>query len=290
MEAKFYDFIDDFYNVAYTFLLQHEAENNLPLAILISLKKSISQYGEEKPLLFSLIDNNKLELITLRTPPHDLIIAYTDNLETITILVDELYKRKEQLPGVLSFKAGADKFAKLWCEKNSLKCTLFRRERVYQLEHVSEDCIGSRLFSVATKIHKALILQWVGEMMEEAIIDAKQDDVKRTKKSYADEIEENKSSFYILFDNNEPVSMARKAGKTPNGNFVNFVYTPPSLRRKGYATECVAKLSKQLLEEGNKYCFLFTDLSNPTSNSIYQKIGYRPVIDENHYKFIKNKK
>lgn len=55
---------------------------------------------------------------------------------------------------------------------------------------------------------------------------------------------------------------------------------------KQYATECVAKLSKLLLKEGNKYCFLFTDLSNPTSNSIYQKIGYHPVIDENHYRFI----
>ncbi|NVM19316.1 MAG: hypothetical protein HWN80_16540 [Candidatus Lokiarchaeota archaeon] len=62
--------------------------------------------------------------------------------------------------------------------------------------------------------------------------------------------------------------------------------TPPSLRRIGYTTECVAILSKLLLEEGNKYCFLFTDFSNSTSNSIYQKIGYRPVIDENHYKFL----
>ena len=84
-----------------------------------------------------------------------------------------------------------------------------------------------------------------------------------------------------------PLSMVRKAGKTPNGNFINFVYTPPHLRRNGYATEVVANISKMLLEEGNKYCFLFTDLSHPTSNSIYQKVGYRPVIDMNHYKFKK---
>lgn len=80
--------------------------------------------------------------------------------------------------------------------------------------------------------------------------------------------------------------MVRKAGKTPNGNLVNFVYTPPHLRRRGYATECVAHLSKRLLEEGNKFCFLFTDLSNLISNSIYQKIGYRPIIDVDQYKFL----
>jgi len=80
--------------------------------------------------------------------------------------------------------------------------------------------------------------------------------------------------------------MAQKAGKTPNGNSVNFVYTPPELRRRGYATECVAKLSKYLLEEGNKFCFLFTDLIDPISNSIYQKVGYRSVIDVDEFQFV----
>jgi len=288
MEAKFYENVDEFYNVAYPFLLKHEAENNLPLAILISLKKNKNNYQEEKPLLFSYINNKELELIAIRTPSHALLIAYTDNLEGISVLVDELFKRKEKLPGVLSFKEAADTFANLWCEKKSLKCNLFRKERVYKLEQVSEDTLGARHFSVASKTHQKLVLQLVGEMMKEALVDVTEDDIEQTKKTYTKEFKENKSSFYLLFDNNEPVSMVRKAGKTPNGNFVNYVYTPPSLRRKGYATECVAKLSKLLLEEGNKYCFLFTDLSNPTSNSIYQKIGYRPVIDENHYKFLEN--
>ena len=288
MEAKFYESIDDFYNIAYPYLLKHEIENNLPLAILISLKKNRNQYGNEEPLMFSLRDNKDMELIALRTPPHDLIIDYTDNFNVIKLLVNELYKRKEKLPGVLSFKEAADMFAKLWCEKNTLKCKLYRKERVYKLERVSEGCLGDRAFSVASKNHQALILQWVGEMMKEAEEGVTNDYVEQTKKGFAKELELDKSSFYLLFDNTEPVSMVRKAGKTPNGNFINFVYTPPSLRRKGYATECVAQLSKQLLEEGNKYCCLFTDLNNPTSNSIYQKIGYRPVIDENHYKFLDN--
>jgi len=286
MEAKFYENVEEFYNVAYPFLLKHEAENNLPLAILISLKKSKNYYEEEKPLLFSLINNKELELIALRTPPHDLLISYTDNLEHINALVDELFKRKEKLPGVLSFKEAADTFANLWCEKNSLKCNLFRKERVFKLERVSKVCLGDRHFSVASKAHQTLVLKWVEEMMREALIDVTDEVIDQSKKTFAKEFEENRSSFYLLFDDSEPISMVRKAGKTPNGNFVNYVYTPLSLRRKGYATECVAKLSKKLLEEGNKYCFLFTDLSNPTSNSIYQKIGYRPVIDENHYKFL----
>ncbi|MFX1288107.1 MAG: GNAT family N-acetyltransferase [Promethearchaeota archaeon] len=288
METKFYDNIDEFYDIASPYLLTREAENNLPLAILISLKKNKDHYDLEETLLISLKGNKKLKLIALRTPPNDLLIAYTDNLEAIKILADELFKRKEKLPGVLSFKEAADIFAQLWCEKNSLKCNLFRRERVYQLERVSKDCLGNRLLLNATKIHQEIVLQWAGEMMKEALKDVTSDEIERTIKIYRKEFEGNESNFFILFDKNEPVSIARRAGKTPNGNFVNFVYTPPSLRRNGYATECVAKLSNLLLEEGNKYCFLFTDLNNPTSNSIYQKIGYIPVIDENHYKFLDN--
>lgn len=60
---------------------------------------------------------------------------------------------------------------------------------------------------------------------------------------------------------------------------------PPEQRGLGYARACVAGLSQQLLDRGFKYCFLFTDLRNPTSNHIYQQIGYRQVSDVNTYYF-----
>ena len=81
-----------------------------------------------------------------------------------------------------------------------------------------------------------------------------------------------------------PVSMAGFGGPTPNGNRVGPVYTPPELRGRGYATACVAELTARLLNE-KRFVFLYTDLANPTSNSIYQKIGYRPVCDVDQYRF-----
>jgi predicted GNAT family acetyltransferase len=44
-------------------------------------------------------------------------------------------------------------------------------------------------------------------------------------------------------------------------------------------------LTQQLLDGGRRFCFLFTDLANPTSNSIYQRIGYRPVSDVDLWSF-----
>jgi predicted GNAT family acetyltransferase len=63
------------------------------------------------------------------------------------------------------------------------------------------------------------------------------------------------------------------------------VYTPPELRRRGYASALVAALSRRLLDEGRRFCFLYTDLANPTSNHIYREIGYEEVCPATSYRF-----
>lgn len=83
----------------------------------------------------------------------------------------------------------------------------------------------------------------------------------------------------FIWDDDGPVSMAAWTGKTPNGVRVNFVYTPPAFRGRGYATSCVGALSQRLLDQGNAYGCLYTDMANPTSNAIYRRLGYRPVCD-----------
>jgi predicted GNAT family acetyltransferase len=62
------------------------------------------------------------------------------------------------------------------------------------------------------------------------------------------------------------------------------VYTPPELRGRGYASALTAALTEQLLQR-RRFCYLYTDLANPTSNSIYRRIGYRPVTDITLWRF-----
>ena len=85
-----------------------------------------------------------------------------------------------------------------------------------------------------------------------------------------------------LWQTDRPVSMAVARGSTPNGIRVGGVYTPPEHRRRGFASACVAALSQELLEGGRRFCFLFTDARNATSNHIYRAIGYQQVseVDE----------
>jgi uncharacterized protein len=56
--------------------------------------------------------------------------------------------------------------------------------------------------------------------------------------------------------------------------------------RRRYASALVAALSQHHLDAGKRFCFLFTDLANPTANHIYQAIGYEPVVDLAELRFV----
>jgi hypothetical protein len=92
--------------------------------------------------------------------------------------------------------------------------------------------------------------------------------------------------LYLWEVNGDPRSMAGHSGPTPHGMRVFPVYTPPEERRRGYAGALVAALSQRLLDEGREFCFLFTDLANPTSNHVYQEIGYEPVCDVTQWRVV----
>jgi predicted GNAT family acetyltransferase len=84
---------------------------------------------------------------------------------------------------------------------------------------------------------------------------------------------------YHFWEDPRPVSIAGRTGRTPTGVRINAVYTPPEFRGRGYASNLVAKLTQKLFDEGRKFCFLYTDAANPTSNKIYEAIGYEFVCE-----------
>jgi len=81
------------------------------------------------------------------------------------------------------------------------------------------------------------------------------------------------------------LSMATVERDTAHGIAISWVYTPSHLRKRGYATACVAALTQRMLDSGKHFCCLYTDLANPTSNSIYEKIGYQPICDVQDWLF-----
>ncbi|MER6110193.1 GNAT family N-acetyltransferase [Streptomyces hirsutus] len=66
---------------------------------------------------------------------------------------------------------------------------------------------------------------------------------------------------------------------------VDIVYTPAHLRGHGYAGAVTAEVSRAALAAGAREVVLFADLSNPTSNALYQRLGYRTLTDWAGYDF-----
>lgn len=92
-----------------------------------------------------------------------------------------------------------------------------------------------------------------------------------------------------IWDLKAPVSIAAVDRPTRNGIAIHTVYTPPEHRNQGYATSSVLVLTQKMLTDRYSFCCLYTDLSNPTSNSIYTKIGYVRVGDALAFDFQSNR-
>ena len=277
MEIYHFNQPQQFYERVKNYLLQHEADHNLILGTIDNLIRYPERFTEQPYLV---VVDNPILAVALRTPPRKLILSKAVNTEAIALIAQDIYSRSQSLPGVIAPATEAKIFAQMWQVLSGQSYKIGMQERIYQLESVQPIPKVSGYLRRATECDRKLLISWCKAFTKEALCDrAVVDDSDRMIDRYLTE-----SSLY-LWQDNIPVSMAGFSGTTPNGTRINLVYTPPEYRRKGYATSCVAALSQTLLDGGRKYCFLFTDLANPTSNHIYQTIGYQPVCDLNNYWF-----
>ena len=91
--------------------------------------------------------------------------------------------------------------------------------------------------------------------------------------------------IHLWHDGGAPVAVAAVSAPAVGVARVGPVYTPSGLRRRGYGAAVTAEATSAALTGGAEHVALYTDLANPTSNSIYQAIGYRPDHDAEERSF-----
>jgi hypothetical protein len=156
-------------------------------------------------------------------------------------------------------------------------------ERIFRIDRVIAPRPVPGAMRLASESDRALLADWLGAFNLEAL--AQRPDPAAMDQFAARWIARQGRAMYLWVDGGQPVAMVGVSGETPNGIRVAPVYTPPALRGRGYASALTATVTQAHLDAGKRYCFLFTDLANPTSNHIYQAIGYRPVADVADYRF-----
>jgi predicted GNAT family acetyltransferase len=157
------------------------------------------------------------------------------------------------------------------------------RQGIYALEEVQPPSAVPGSARVATADDRELALRWWIAFGEEVLHEGGPGR-DRAEATLDHRLSSPAAGILLWEDRGAPVSLVAWGGPTPNGIRIGPVYTPPELRGRGYATALSAELSQRLLdgrlfEGGRRFCFLYTDLANPTSNAIYERIGYRRVAE-----------
>ena len=271
---------DEFDRLAFDFLAAREAEHNLLFGITAGVRAG--EYAE--PAYFAVVrDGERVVATALRTPPFNLILSEIDDGDAIPLIATEAAALWPDLPGVLGPKAHASRFAHLWEVRTGRVATLHTAERAFRLTKVTPPRPVGGHMRLAELDDRSLVTEWLVAFGVEAL--RQPPDLARME-AYADRlIARLGGRAMYLWDDGGPVSMTLASAVTPHGSRVGAVYTPPELRGRGYASALVAAVSQAQLDAGRRFCFLFTDLANPTSNKIYRDIGYEPVCDVDEYRF-----
>jgi ribosomal protein S18 acetylase RimI-like enzyme len=251
------------------FLLRNEAVNNLAFRILGRFADGTCPVPPDVYLAAAFASDAPDAAIVgaaMRTPPFNLCLAYP-GAEAVDALVDDACAFGP-VPGVIGETAEARAFAARWSAVQSGRHRRIIALRVHALTRVNITP-GPGTLRAVSAAEAALVSSWVGGFHAEATPGDPPPPGLLT----------DLNGFYLWVVDGAPVTLVRGLPSTPHAAVINTVYTPPEHRRRGHATSAVAAISAELLAAGRAACVLFTDAANPTSNAIYQRIGYRPVAD-----------
>lgn len=284
MPIEYFSDAAAFARQAQPFLLEHEAENSLAFGIVDRLaNKGITPAAP--PLLALLRDYEEITAAAVMTPPRNIVLPVM-NLAAAGQLARTLFADGIAIPGAIGPHQVAEAFAAAWCALSGQRAEVTMRERVYELTAVIPPRAVSGHFRWAALADRTLLVEWGMAFDHEALGTPEPD--RAEFEAWADEIiiRSDYRGLGVWEDEGRVVSYAGFGGRTPHGIRVAPVYTPPELRGRGYASACTAALSQALLDSGHQRCFLNTDLANPTSNKIYQAIGYCPIGDALELRFV----
>jgi len=262
----------DFLKAAGPHLEQAEAENNLVLGIAADLAAHPGS-AKTPPFLAFIEEDGGFAGAAVMTPARPLVISRTGACG-IAELVDHLAASGISPTGVNGHAGTARMFAGLWASRIGAAAVPGMETRIYELVKVSPPAPVPGRLRAAAAADESLVARWRREFIDDVHLDA---ETEARAREAAHKLVADRRQF--IWEDGVPRCMAIWNRPTAHGACISGVYTPPEFRRKGYASACTAALSQVLLDSGRRFACLFTDQSNPTSNDIYMKIGYRPVTD-----------
>jgi GNAT superfamily N-acetyltransferase len=211
------------------------------------------------------------------SPPWPLLVSRMPR-QAIEALVDQLATTTLTLAAVNGLEPEPESFAELWRQRTGRAVGRRNAQRLYQLGELRPP-VGIR---GAVRVAQARDLEQLGTWMAGFSVETRSPAVE-SRAHVARLIEQRQ--LFVWDDQGGALSMAALRGPVAGVVRVSAVYTPPPHRRRGYASALVAAITRRALDQDAQACVLYTDADNPTSNAIYQAIGYRPRYEAAIYTF-----
>jgi predicted GNAT family acetyltransferase len=275
MKVERFDEAAAFRSQALPYLLENEAVNNLILGVSRTATGDTAYHEDFRGYVVR--HHGRPVAAAVQTPPYNLILSAAETPEAVGALAGTV----GSLPGVIGVTPWVDHFVAARPEK--ARRTM--RQGVFALAEVVAVRPGVGDSRPASPSERDLLIAWQIAFQEEAIGESTPETAERI---IDHRLEGPADSFglWVHEVDGTVVSMSGHTGPTAHGIRIGPVYTPPEHRGNGYASRLVAAESQWLLDGGRRFCFLYTDLSNLTSNSIYRRIGYRQVAESAEYSFL----
>jgi predicted GNAT family acetyltransferase len=258
-----------------------EPELNLMLGIACRIRDGWRP--DRGALLATLEREGRAVAAVLRTPPHGFAVA--DNApHAATDLARAIAAsgRHHDARGVIATRSCADEFARAWADATGRTAQLEMAQRILTLSCVATPPAPGGRFRRAIGSDAAVIGPWLYAFMHEAM-PHEASDRDATIELAKSRIEH--GAFYVWETDAGTASMAQLVRATPHTITLTSVYTPPPLRGRGYASACVAAASQVALDSGKRWACLYSDASNPTSNAMYERVGYREICESQQWRF-----
>ncbi len=185
-----------------------------------------------------------------------------------------------KLCGVIGPIDNTTDFAKLW---SGTQYSIDMHQGIYEATHIMTPKLSGEHLVKASDEHTEVCLSFIKGFVTDCF--PKENEVSERAREIVERNIAAGRMYLLLNSDSEPVSIAANVRESKNASTISLIYTPPEYRSRGYGSKVTALLSDLILKDNKLMCNLFTDLRNPTSNSIYQKIGYKKIGEGLHISF-----
>ncbi|BBY15843.1 GNAT family N-acetyltransferase [Mycolicibacterium litorale] len=274
MRLRFHSDVEDFASSAVPWYARRPLVHTVELTLL---REGVP--SDEVPLLMTVWDGAGAgaELLgaAIRTPPLPLLCGGLSTAPTGEV-VGDMVAAGLTLPGARGPRGATEPFARQWCDATGAVPTPTSAERLYRLGTLTAPSGVPGGHRVARKADEPVLVKYQCEFAAEAF--GHVPDPARAAASLTAAAEA--GNAYLLWTAaGAPVSMAGVRRPAAGVSRIGPVYTAPEVRGRGYGAAVTAAACRWALAAGATQVVLFADLDNPTSNRVYQRLGFVPVGD-----------